>query len=272
MIIMLQVCLNGSRNRVDHPALPGTAAELATAARAAVAAGAEDVHLHPRSPDGAGALDPVAVAEALLAVRAAAPGVPVGVTTSAPAAPDARRRAELVRAWRVLPDHASVDWHADGADLVARALWERGVGIEAVIRSGTDAVDRFRASPFACRVLRVRAEVADTEPLAALASATALLRALRPGLGAPVLLHGEDGGAWPVLRRATALGLARRVGMEDVTHTPDGRPAADNAALVRAALAVPGANRPYARASRPPAWSAPRVARFTRDAGRTCGV
>ncbi|WP_087930851.1 3-keto-5-aminohexanoate cleavage protein [Streptomyces albireticuli] len=269
---MLQVCLNGSRNRVDHPALPVAAAELAEAARAAVAAGAEDVHLHPRSAGGAGTLDPGAVAEALLAVRAAVPGVPVGVTTSARTAPDARRRAELVRAWPVLPDHASVDWHTDGADLVARALWERGVGIEAVIRSGTDALDRFRTSPFAGRILRVRAEVADTEPLTALASATALLRALRPGLKAPVLLHGEDGGAWPVLRRATALGLDRRVGMEDVTHTPDGRPAADNAALVRAALAVPGVNRPYARGPRPLAWSAPRASRFTWDAGRKCGV
>ncbi|MCD9194333.1 3-keto-5-aminohexanoate cleavage protein [Streptomyces albireticuli] len=269
---MLQVCLNGSRNRVDHPALPVTAAELATAARAAVAAGAEDIHLHPRSPDGAVTLDPGAVAEALTAVRAAVPGVPVGVTTSARSAPDARRRAELVRAWTVLPDHASVDWHADGADLVARALWERGVGTEAVIRSGTDAVDRFRTSLFAGRVPRVRAVVADTEPLTALASATALLRALRPGLKAPVLLHGEDGGAWPVLRRATALGLARRIGMEDVTRTPDGRPAPDNAALVRAALAVPGATRTYPRAARPPAWSAPQATRFAWDAGRKCGV
>ncbi|MBT2387566.1 3-keto-5-aminohexanoate cleavage protein [Streptomyces sp. ISL-11] len=254
---MLQVCLNGSRNRAHCPVLPVTAAELAEAARAAVAAGADDIHLHPKSSDGADTLDPAVVAEVLTAVRAAVPGVPVGVTTGAWTIPDARRRAELVRAWTVLPDHASVDWHGNGADLVARALWEKGVGIEAGLRSGTDAAERFRTSPFAGRVLRVLAVVTDTEPLTALGTATALLRSLGPGLRAPVLLHGEEGGAWPVLRRAAALGLARRVGLEDVTHTPDGRPAADNAALVRAARAVPGLSGRHLGPQRPTAWNRP---------------
>jgi uncharacterized protein (DUF849 family) len=54
----------------------------------------------------------------------------------------------------------------------------------------------------------------------------------------PVLLHGEDGSAWPVLRHAVRLGLDTRVGLEDTLVLPDGRPAPDNAALVRAALGV----------------------------------
>jgi uncharacterized protein (DUF849 family) len=53
----------------------------------------------------------------------------------------------------------------------------------------------------------------------------------------PVLLHGEDGGAWPVLRLAVARGLPTRIGLEDTLTGPDGAPAAGNAALVRAALA-----------------------------------
>ena len=39
-------------------------------------------------------------------------------------------------------------------------------------------------------------------------------------------------------RRAFALGLSTRVGLEDGAALPDGTPAADNAALVRAALAL----------------------------------
>lgn len=68
----------------------------------------------------------------------------------------------------MLPDHASVNWHEDGADFVAEALLDRGVGIEAGLYSGTDAVTRFFAWPSAHRVLRLRAEVTDTDPHTAL--------------------------------------------------------------------------------------------------------
>jgi hypothetical protein len=56
--------------------------------------------------------------------------------------------------------------------------------------------------------------------------------------GRPVLLHGEDGGAWPVLRLAGRLGLATRIGAEDTLFLPNGERAASNAELVRAGLAA----------------------------------
>ncbi|MFC9746725.1 3-keto-5-aminohexanoate cleavage protein [Streptomyces niveus] len=229
-----QVCLNGSRTRADHPHLPISPAELAAAARDSVAAGAVDIHLHPKDRDGTDTLAAPHVAAALAAVRAAVPGIPVGVTTGAWTTPDAERRAALVRAWTVLPDHASVNWHEDGADLVADALLDRGVGIEAGLYSGTDAIRRFLAWPSAHRVLRVLAEVRDTDPHTALSTAAALLGDLT-GTSAPVLLHGEDGSAWPVLRLAAAEGLSTRIGLEDVLHLPNGSPATDNAELVRCA-------------------------------------
>ncbi|CAM5637057.1 hypothetical protein SGLAM104S_03627 [Streptomyces glaucescens] len=37
-----------------------------------------------------------------------------------------------------------------------------------------------------------------------------------------MLLHGEDAGAWPVLRLAGLLGLATRIGLEDTLALPDG--------------------------------------------------
>lgn len=234
---MLQVCLNGSRTRADCPTVPTTAEELSAAARAAVAAGAQDIHLHPKSPDGTDTLKPTVVAETITAVRAAVPNIPVGVTTAAWAVPDPHARAQLVRAWTVLPDHASVNWHEEGADLVARSLLDRGVGIEAGIYSGTDAAAAFRASALSRRVLRVLAEVTDGDPRTAPTTARRLLNELT-GLDLPVLLHGEDGGAWPVLREAAALGLHIRIGLEDVLYLPDGSTATDNVALVRAALSV----------------------------------
>jgi uncharacterized protein (DUF849 family) len=232
---MLQVCLNGARSRAECGHLPMSPDELAGAARQAVAAGAEDIHLHPKNRDGEDTLGAYYVAAAITAVRAAVPGIPVGVTTGAWAMPDAGQRSELVRSWTVLPDHASVNWHEDGADVVADALLHQGVGIEAGIYSGTDAARRFLAWPSAHRALRVLAEITDTDPRTAPAAAASLLDELDSGPELPVLLHGEEGAAWAVLQMAACRGLATRIGLEDVLHLPDGTPAVSNAVLVQAA-------------------------------------
>lgn len=180
---------------------------------------------------------PRAVAATLEAIRSAT-SAPVGVTTGAWAEPDPAERVAHIRAWTVLPDHASVNWHEPGAEAVAKALLKRGVGVEAGIWSGTDAAERFAASALAPRVLRVLAEVTDPDPATARDSARALLAAIGTTQGRPVLLHGEEGGAWPVLRLAGRLGLATRVGLEDTLTLPNGERASSNAQLVAAALSV----------------------------------
>jgi uncharacterized protein (DUF849 family) len=265
---MLQVCLNGARDRSGCEALPMTATQLGDAAAEAAAAGARDIHLHPKDDLGADTMEPVFVDAAVAAVRAAAPGIPVGVTTGAWTEPDPRRRAALVRSWSVLPDHASVNWHEEGAPAVAEALLDTGVRIEAGVFSGTDAAARLRVWPHAHRVLRVLAEVTDTDPRTAQDTARRLLDELADGEGPgvpvgragglrrPVLLHGEDGGAWPVLRVAAERGLDARIGLEDVLLLPDGTPARDNAELVRAALDLMGcaASGSRSAAARPSRW------------------
>ncbi|MGW0466151.1 3-keto-5-aminohexanoate cleavage protein [Streptomyces sp. NPDC003027] len=272
---MIQVCLNGGRGPGDSAAVPMSPAAMAEEAARAVAAGARDVHVHPKTPCGGDTLSPRVLAETLTAIRAVV-DVPVGVTTGAWAEPDPVRRVERVRSWTVLPDHASVNWHEPGAEELAAALLERGVGVEAGLWSGTEGPARFLRSPLAPRVLRILAEVTDPDPTTARATAHALLARLAPDPGrfadrdsalgrltelapdsgrpternsalgrltapghvpAPVLLHGEDAGAWPVLRLARRLGLATRVGLEDTLFLPDGRPAASNAELVTAAVA-----------------------------------
>ncbi|MFH9225637.1 3-keto-5-aminohexanoate cleavage protein [Streptomyces lydicus] len=264
---MLQVCLNGPRTAADSGAAPMSPAALAEAARQAVAAGATDIHVHPKTPCGRDSLSPRVVGPALAALRAVV-DVPVGVTTGARAEPDPPRRVARIASWTVLPSPkfsapleqggtpiqvlgsartgrypiASVNWHEPGAEAVAAALLERGIGVEAGLWSGTDGPERFARSPLAPRVLRVLATVTVTDPDTATATARELLAAVAAsGHGRPVLLHGSDGGAWPVLRLARQRGLDTRIGVEDTLLLPDGRPAADNAQLVRAAAAGPGA-------------------------------
>ncbi|MER6288267.1 3-keto-5-aminohexanoate cleavage protein [Streptomyces sviceus] len=230
---MVQVCLNGPRGAADSAAVPLTPESMAQAAAEAVAAGATDIHVHPKTPCGQDSLSPRVVAATLEAIRARV-SVPVGVTTGAWAEPDPTARLARLRNWTVLPDHASVNWHEPGAESLAAALIDLGVGVEAGIWSGTDAAERFAASALGPKVLRVLAEVTDTET--AEASARALLTELGAAHGRPVLLHGEDGGAWPVLRLAGRLGLATRIGLEDTLLLPDGRRALSNAQLVAEGL------------------------------------
>jgi hypothetical protein len=199
---------------------------MGEAAEAAVVVGATDVHVHPKTPCGGDSLSPKVLAPTLAAIRRRV-SVPVGVTTGAWAEPDPAARLARVRSWAALPDlpdHASVNWHE-----------------EAGIWSGTDGAARFAASPLGPKVLRVLAEVTDTDASTARASARALLAGLGPAHGRPVLLHGEDGGAWPVLRLAGHLGLATRIGLEDTLVLPDGQRARSNAELVAAGLVEYGA-------------------------------
>ncbi|MER7572112.1 3-keto-5-aminohexanoate cleavage protein [Streptomyces sp. NPDC126514] len=240
---MVQVCLNGARSAADGASVPLSPEAMAESAAEAVAAGATEVHVHPKTPCGRDSLSPRIVAATLEAIRARV-SVPVGVTTGAWAEPDPAARVSRVRAWTVLPDHASVNWHEPGAEEVAAALLDRGVGVEAGVWSGTDGAARFARSPLGPRVLRVLAEVTDTAPETAEATARELLAELGSAFGRPVLLHGEDGGAWPVLRLAGRLGLATRVGLEDTLLLPSGEQALSNAQLVQQTLSEHPARPP----------------------------
>lgn len=61
----------GRRTKSDHPALPMTAAELATTASGCAEAGASMIHLHVRDKEGHHLLDADAYREAIASVRAA---------------------------------------------------------------------------------------------------------------------------------------------------------------------------------------------------------
>ena len=237
--MFVKVCLNGARGVNEHPRLVADRSVLAEEARAAVAAGAGAVHVHPKGREGQDSLSADAVAAVVETVRSACPGVPVGVTTGEWAAPKVTDRLEAVRSWSVLPDFASVNWHEDGADAVAQALLDRGVGVEAGIWH-TAGLDAWVASPLRSRCLRVLVELPDLGDVAEIGRrARSLVSAVgRYEPHVPVLLHGEGASAWPALRLAVELGVDTRIGLEDTLVLPDGRVASGNAELVDVAWAL----------------------------------
>ena len=227
----IQACINGSRGRDAHPRLPRSAAELGWDARDCEQAGATSVHVHPREPrrESMGAS---AVARAVNAIRAAAPGLPVGVTTGAWLVENPRDRVRLIEQWDVLPDFASVNWHEEGAADVSAALLDRGVGLEVGLWT-LSAARNWVSSEIESECLRVLVELPSR---ATVALADEILDIV--GDEYPLLVHGEDESCWPALQYALRHGHGIRIGLEDTLELPDGSEAPDNPGLVRAALAL----------------------------------
>lgn len=236
--MLVQACINGARDLAQHPALSADAALAAADATRAVAAGAREIHVHPKGADGRDSLAADDVAGWVGALRAACPGVPIGVTTGAWIEPSVERRLGAIERWTELPDFASVNWHELAADEVAALLRERGVEVEAGIWDAA-GLEAWRRSVMrgACR--RVLIELPDEAADVVRSHAEGLIAHVRleePSI--PILLHGEERSAWPALALAAELGLDSRIGLEDVLTLPDGRVAGGNAELVRAAVAL----------------------------------
>lgn len=237
---MLTACLNGARPARER--VPVTPAQLAVAARDAVRAGAGAIHVHPRGDLGRESLDADLVAGTAHAIRDLVPGVPVGVSTHAGICTDPKVRLSEVRRWygpeNGGPDAASVNWHEEGAVELARVLRTRGIGVEAGIFTPA-AASAFIASRWPWQVQRVLVEAIPGHSPGSYGqwAVERILAALGP-VPAPVLVHGEDRWAWPVLRWAQAHGHDMRIGLEDTLHDESGRRVESNAELVRAALAT----------------------------------
>jgi uncharacterized protein (DUF849 family) len=240
----MKVCLNGGRDRADHPGVPVTPAELAVSAAAAVAAGAEAIHLHPRRAEGAESLQAGDVAAAVTAVRRACPAVPVGVSTGLwITGGDVAARRSAVAEWAdhpaaARPDFASVNLSEPGWAELCDVLHSAGIATEAGISSVADA-DGMATAGQAVDWLRILVEVADAPPGKAVEVADEVLRRLAElQMTAPRLLHGEQASCWPLVAHAGALGLPARIGLEDTTAGPAGSAISSNAELVQLALSI----------------------------------
>lgn len=229
-------CLNGDRRPTAHPALPVSADQLVSDARAAVAAGATEIHIHPRDAHGAESLEPQVLTPVLEQLRAEVPEVPISVTTALSAEPDPWRRYDMIQRWGALPDSATVNLHEPGSVEVARLLIDRRVPVEAGVWTvdSTRILAATELAPYVCAVL-----IEPTQPTRedALNNAAAINEVLDGCDAAPPrMLHGSDDTAWPLLDAALADGHDIRMGLEDTLRGPDGADAADNAALIAMAL------------------------------------
>ena len=231
--IYVKACINGARTPDQHPGLPVTPEQLATEAVAAHGAGAQAVHMHPKTADGLDSLLPGEVDAAVAAVRHAAPGLPLGVTTGFWALPDAQQRLRAVEGWSVLPDFTSLNWHEPGSPELAKLLLSRGLGVEVGIFHA-EAAQSWAASDIAPHCLRVMIELGADGDIATADDLLAMVAAA--GSPAPALLHGLDESCWPLLEHAGVRGVQTRIGMEDTLSLPDGSTAPGNAALVSAAV------------------------------------
>jgi uncharacterized protein (DUF849 family) len=236
---MLQAALNGARTHDEHPAIPRTPDELAHAARGAVEAGADVVHVHAYA-DGVETLAAHAVAATIDAIRNACPGTPISLTTSADIEPDPDRRSALIASWTTLPDLVTANQGEPGIVELCEQLLERGVGIEAGLLSPEDA-SAFVRSGLAGRCVRVLLEPLRASPEDAIEEAEAMGRTLATAHVTLGQVHHGDGiASWAVSERGARLGHGIRTGLEDTTLLPDGRRATDNSQLVRVARELLG--------------------------------
>lgn len=260
--VVITAAPNGARRtRADHPALPVTPLQLADTAAALQAAGVSVLHLHVRDDEGGHTLDAGRYREAMAAIRErVGDGLVIQVTTEAVGMYDAGQQMALVR--ELAPEAVSLalreicPGQADEGRAGRFFAWlrERRIWPQYILYSVEDVL-RFED-------MRRRGLFADDAPFVLL-----VLGRYADGLaGRPedldALLDAADFGAFPwaaccfgpaeqaVMLAAFARGGHVRIGFENNLLLPDGRPAADNAELVRSfvSAAAGGSRRPASAA------------------------
>ena len=140
----LMLAPNGARrSKADHPNLPLSITETVVATRAAVAVGADGLHLHVRDSEGRHTLDAGLYGEALSALAETCPGLPVQITTEAAGRYSPDQQIALVD--DLAPNLVSVALReilSDGDRLRAHAAFlrwdERSIAVQHILYSPSD--------------------------------------------------------------------------------------------------------------------------------------
>lgn len=114
-----------------------------------------------------------------------------------------------------------MNFQKDGAEEVANALLDCGVGVEAGVwhEEGARRFLNYARRP-QCR--RLMFEMPDESP----STAEAVLQGANEVLGGvsgahDLIVHGEGRSAWPMLGLALDKGMGARIGLEDTVWLPD---------------------------------------------------
>ena len=235
--MLIKAAINGGRTKTDHPSIPVSPDEIASAVVESLIAGASAIHLHIRSQDSRESLAAEDLARTLQVVRVEAPDGQIGVSTGAWIIQDPAARVETISAWTALPDFASVNFNEEGAYEVAQILLQRNVGVEAGICDANTA-EIFVDSGLASRCLRVLLEPQEQQIEQASVTVKEIKAVLdRAKIDIPRVLHGTEATTWEIMKDAIVLDYGIRVGFEDTLTFADGTVARSNAELVKEAIA-----------------------------------
>lgn len=241
----LMVAPNGARkSKVDHPALPVTAEDLAATARACAQAGANAIHVHVRDADGQHTLDAGRYAEAIAAIGAAAPGMRIQITTEAVGIFDVAAQIDCLA--RVRAPEASIalreiERRPERLAEAYRVAEEAGTEVQHILYAPDDLtrlMDHLDAGTIPASFNRVlfvlgrysegqRSAPEDLDPF------LATLGQLPLDWSVCAFGAREQECLLYALRRGGNV----RIGFENNTIAPNGTPFADNAAAVAALVA-----------------------------------
>lgn len=238
----LMVAPNGARRgREDHPQLPVTDEQMARAAAACFAAGAQALHLHVRDAQGRHTLDAGRYRAAMDAVRDQVPGLAIQITTESAGIYDTAAQVACLEALRPVAASVSLREMARDARQAKRAYalcHEAGTDVQHILY-GPDCITRLRGwfqdgtVPAQMRnAIFVLGQyspsvLAQPSDLTRFLAATADLH-----LNWSVCAFGRNERA--CLLAAVAAGGDVRIGFENNIETPEGDLLADNAASVAA--------------------------------------
>ena len=235
---MLQACMNGGRQKEEAANVPISHQELAIDAQILLRAGAQQFHIHPRSHSGKETLEPDHVGDCLQQIRAEIGDTPIGIGTGRWIEPNLQKRLDQIRNWQTLPDYASVNIGEADAEENIEILLSKAVGIEAGIWNSKDAI-RFVEFSDRQKCLRILIEMTSNQPEEAELEYFSVLKILNnANIDLPILLHGEDGSAWPILKLAKIRGHDMRIGFEDCLCMPEGDPAHSNVQMIKEAVRI----------------------------------
>jgi uncharacterized protein (DUF849 family) len=244
---VLQVTPNGPWTKDAHPSMPVSLAEVLADLRECFRAGADGVHLHVRDETGAETLRPEVVNETCRWVRALAAeegvAAEIGLTTGEWIVPVLADRIAMIREWEGV-DCATVNLSESGFESVMAAMLDVGIGIDVGLWAPAE-MKVLLASGMLPRARRVSIELGPGEPYFLTGEPSAIAQEINDALDeagstCPRLTHGMNHWTWPLVADAFRRGQDTRVGFEDSIRLPDGSIAPDNAALVRAAVALRG--------------------------------
>ena len=185
--MFLKAAINGGRTHEENPAVPITLEEIVRDSAQAFASGANVVHAHARTADGAQTIHPDDIGSLVRAVRAASPEVIIGTTTGLWTCSGHDERLRLVEAWPedALPDFASVAYSEEGAAETAELILRKGMVLESAVWS-MDDVPALLASSTLHQNVRILIEPEDEDPEDAVAVCRTIAAALREhGVTAP---------------------------------------------------------------------------------------